>query len=237
MGEIVQGNIVTGGSVVTGSVVGDPDVVLFSSDFSIGTGGMTLYNGDGVGTVAITGGELGLTVNAGGTADSFWFDADQGVLVYVPISGDFDARALIRVRNSADSGLPTVGDGNFRIAGLAAHDPDRTTLDYVHVGMGCTASAAITVETKNTVADVSDYDEFTTAGASTGIGEVRIVREGQIFRLYYRAATTSPWTLESTYDRTAAPMPSLTHVGFIAYSNQAVHDIRLFAQNLVITRP
>src|SRR5678815_2737106 len=55
----------------------------------------TIYNGDGVGTVAIAGGELGLTINAGGTGDSFWFDADEGVLVYVPISGDFDAQASI----------------------------------------------------------------------------------------------------------------------------------------------
>jgi len=237
MGEIVQGSVVAGGNMVTGSVVGDPDVVLFSSDFSIGTGGMVLYQGDGTATIAVSGGELGMTINAGGTADNLWFDTDEGTLSYIPISGDFDARALIRVRNSADSGLPTVNDGNFRVAGLACHDPDRASLDYLHIGLGCIATADIQVEHKSTVAGVSNYAAVAATGASTGVGEVSIVRVGQLFSLYYRPSTAGPRVLMQAYDRTAAPMPALTHVGFICYSNQAVHDVRLFAQNLVITRP
>jgi len=195
----------------------------------------TLYEGDGTASISVSGGEMGMTINAGGAADSFWFDANEGCLLYQLVAGNFDAIATIRVRNSADSGLPTVGDGNYRIAGLAAHDPDRsTTLSYVHIGLGCTASAAITCETKNTIASVSDFDE---APAATGAGQVRIVRAGQVFTMYYRASPSVAWTLENTYDRTASPMPATLQLGFVVYASVAGHDIRIFVDDFTITRP
>lgn len=214
----------------------DAPLVDLSFDGATVPAALTLYQGDGTVTTSVTGGEMNTTVNAGGTGDAFWFDSEQGCLYYVAVSGDFDAVLTGRVRNLADDGLPTVGDGNFRIAGLAAHDPDRATdLNYIHVGWGCTASVAITCETKNTVDSVSDYDE---APAATGAGQLRIVRTGQVFRLYSRASAGAAWTLQNTYDRTAAPMPTTLHVGPMPpYASVPTHDMRLFVSQLRITRP
>lgn len=190
----------------------------------------TIYEGDGTVTQSIAGGELNVTVNAGGAADAFWFDGEQGCLIYKTITGNFDMRAQCRVRNLADSGLPTVGDGNFRIAGLAAHDPDRATnLDYVHIGFGCTASAAVTCEWKTTVASVSTYGAV---AAPTGVGELRIRRVGQQFDVYLDGA------LVQGIDRTAAPLPNTLQVGIMPpYSNVAGHDLRLFVDSITFRTP
>lgn len=194
----------------------------------------SLYEGDGTASEAVSASELNLTCNAGGAADSFWFDSEQGILRYVSVTGDFDAIATVRVRNSANSGLPTVGDGNFRIAGLAAHDPNRASLNYVHVGLGCTASAAVTCEWKTTVNSVSTYGAV---AAPSGAGQIRLVRIGNVYTAYYRAATTDAWTTVQAMDRSAAALPSTLQLGFMAYSNVAGHDIRLFVDSFGITRP
>lgn len=216
-----------------GLVPSAEDAPVYANDFSGGLAGLTLFQGDGTVTTSFANGEMNTTVNAGGSGDAFWFDSELGCLYTVPISGDFDAVLTGRVRNLADSGLPTTGDGNFRIAGMAAHDPDRgTSLNYVHIGWGCTASAAITVETKNTVDSVSDYDA---APGVTGAGQLRIVRVGQVFRMYSRASPGAAWTLENTYDRTAEPMPNTLDVGIMPpYASVASHDMRLFVSQLRI---
>lgn len=210
--------------------------LLYSNDFAAALSGLTLFQGDGTVTTSFANGEMNTTVNAGGAGDAFWFDAELGCLYTLPITGNFDAVLTGRVRNLADDGLPTVGDGNFRIAGMAAHDPDRSTvLNYVHIGWGCTASAGITVETKNTVDSVSDYDA---AAAATGAGQLRIVRLGQVFTLYSRATPGAAWTLQNAYDRTAAPVPDTLDVGIMPpYASVASHDMRLFVSSLRITRP
>jgi hypothetical protein len=197
---------------------------------------LTLYEGGGTVTTTVSGGAMNTTVNAGGVGEAFWFDGNQGCLYTIPVAGDFDAVLTGFVRNLADDGLPTVGDGNFRIAGLAAHDPDRATeLNYIHIGWGCTASVAITVETKNTVASVSDFDA---AAGPTGAGQVWIRRRSQIFTCFSRPAQSGAWTLQNTYDRTAAPMADMLDVGIMPpYASVATHDMRIFVERLRITRP
>lgn len=193
------------------------------------------YEGDGTSSIAVSGGELNLTCNQGGAADSFWFNGEQGILLHKVVTGNFDVVADVRVRNLADSGLPTVGDGNFRIAGLAAHDPNRATnLNYVHVGLGCTASAAITCEWKTTVNNVST---FGSVAAPSGTGQLRLVRQGQVFTAYYRALTTDPWTTVQVMDRTANPLPSALQVGLMVYASVAGHDERIFVNRITFRRP
>lgn len=192
------------------------------------------YQGGGTGTIAVSGGELNYTVNAGGIGQAFWFDANQGTLLYQLVSGNFDATANVRVRNSADSGLPTVGDGNYRIAGIAAHDANRASLNYVHVGLGCTASAAITCEWKTTVNSVSTFGSI---AAPSGAGQIRIVRSGQIFTTYYRALVTDAWTTVQTIDRTANALPTQLQVGFMVYASVAGHDERIFCDRIAYRRP
>lgn len=190
---------------------------------------------------AVADSELDFTCNLGGVGNSFWYMLNQGIVLYKAVTGDFDMIAGVRLRNSADSGLPTVGDGNYRIAGICAHDPDRSTqLNYVHVGMGCIATADIQVEIKNTIDGNSFFDPVTPTGADTGIGELRIRRIANVFTLFYRPDTESAWAQVGEYDRTAVPMPTTLHLGFMAYSNDGVlpnADVRLFVDYVHFTTP
>jgi hypothetical protein len=194
------------------------------------------FEGDGTLSTSVSGGVLDLTCNQGGSADSFWFNTEQGVLLYKLITGDFDLVMRGSVTNLARSGLPTVGDGVYRLAGIAAHDPDRgTSLNYVHVAWGCTASAGVTCEWKSTADSISAFDAV---AAPTGAGELRILREGQTFRTYFRAAPTDAWTLVQEIDRDseAAPLPATLQVGMMAYASAANHDIRLLVNSITITQ-
>lgn len=213
------------------------DLANFGDGFEGGalSSAWTDYEGDGTSTIAVANSELNLTCNQGGSADSLWFDGDQGILVYKTVSGDVDVIASVRVRNLADDGLPTVGDGNYRIGGLAAHDPDRATnLNYVHVGLGCTASAGITCEWKTTVASVSTYNAI---AAATGAGQIRLRRVGQLFTAYYRADPGDAWTTVQAMDRTANPLPTTLQWGFMVYASVATHDLRLFVDWVSFVRP
>lgn len=193
------------------------------------------FEGDGTIVQSVASGELNLTCNAGASADSFWFNNEQGTLLYQLVDGDFDAIADVRVRNLADSGLPTNGDGNYRIAVLAAHDPDRSTdLDYVHVGLGSTNVSGIRCEWKTTVASTSAYGDV---AAPSGAGQIRLLRVGQVFTAFYRASSGDAWTTAQVMDRAAAPLPSTLQLGFGAYSNLASHDIRIFVDRFRVTTP
>lgn len=192
------------------------------------------FQGGGTITESVASNEHNLTCNAGGAGQSFWFDTNQGILKFQNISGNFQMIDTVRVRNLADSGLPTVGDGNFRIAGIAAHDPNRAVnLNYVHLGLGCTASAGIQAEWKTTVNSVST---FNSVAAATGIGQLRMDRKGQIFDLYYRATVDAAWTLVQSIDRSASPMPLLLQVGRMVYASVAGHDERIFTRRTEIRR-
>lgn len=227
---LVRGEFVSG-SLVTGEVVRSNDLSGLDDGFDGAAmqSRWTLYEGDGTAVTSVSGGQMNLTCNAGGAGDSLWFDAEQGILWYQLVSGNFDVSASVRVRNLADSGLPTVGDGNFRVGVLAAHDPDRSTdLDYVHCGLGCIGGAGIEAEYKSTVASVSSYASI---AAPTGAGTLRIRRVGQLFSLYYGT------TLLQAYDRTAAPLPTVLQVGIGVYASVASHDLRMFVDSVTFTRP
>lgn len=193
----------------------------------------TVFEGDGTASIAVSGGELNLTCNAGASADSFWFNGEQGILIHQSVTGNFDVIATLRIRNTADSGLPPATQ--FRIAGIAAHDPDRATdLDYVHVGLGATAEADLRCEWKTTVASVST---FGSVSAPTGVGQIRLTRSGQLFTAYYRASAGDAWTTVQAMDRTAAALPNTLQVGMMVYSNQFAHDIRGFYDSIVFSTP
>jgi hypothetical protein len=251
---IVAGETVAGAEVAGATVVGDAGEVEAADPLAVNDdefpgsaldGDWTIYEpGLSSAQIVVSGGELNLAANMGGVGFSFWYMTNEGILVYKEITGDFDMVAGVRVRNYADSGLPTVGDGNYRVAGIAAHDPTRTDpntdLNYVHVGLGCMNTADIEVEYKNTVDSFSDFTATPTSGSNTGVGELRLRRVGQIFTLFYRHTTGDSWTQVGEYDRTAAPMPSTLQVGFMSYSNEGVAeggDIRLFVDYVHFTTP
>lgn len=198
----------------------------------------------------IAAGAADLEVAAGGTGGSFWFDTNEGALWYKTITGPVDFRARVRVTNAAGTDLPPVTQ--FRVAGIAAHDPDRTTLEYLHIGLGSNNSAALQVEWKTT--DASDsaygYTEATLTGGSL-LYDLRIVRRAtdlQVFDLYVRAGTARTlddnegWTLEQTIDRSdadvpdraanngsvAVELPQTLRYGPMLYANAEAHDLRMY---------
>jgi hypothetical protein len=203
-------------------------------------GSWTLYEGDGTATLAVTGGELGFQIDAGSVGGSFWYEAEQGCLLYKLVDGDCECIATLRIRNTADSGLPPVTQ--FRLAGIAAHDPVRTALNYVHVALGAAGEADLRAEHKSTVNSVSEPGGGASPGYSSislasGAGQIRLRREGQIFTCSVRATSGDPWTDIEVVDRTAAPLPSSLQWGPIVYAADSTHDIRGFFDSITFGAP
>lgn len=197
---------------------------------------LATYKGASLVAVTFAGGRARFepVQGAGGATGSFWFDGNDGFLVYYEITGDFDAVLDCAVRDEVDDVSAPPVDGSFRIAGIAAHDPDRATnFDYVHCGFGAT-NVELSAEWKTTVASVSTFGAI--AWPSTD-GQLRIERVGQLFNLYCRLTSSDPWTLLQAVDRTAAPLPATLQVGVMAYASDADHEIVLLADNLTITTP
>lgn len=214
-------------SVVAPTIVGpeapaDPLAAL-SDSFSGGSldPKWTLYEGSGNATLTVAGGVLRFEIDSGSASGSFWYNEFQGDLVHQTVTGNFDVVATLTVRDAAGTALPPTD--NFRLAGIAAHDPDRASnLNYVHVALGATSAADLRCEWKTTVANVSTYDSVSWP---SGTGQIRLVREDQLFSAYVRATSSDAWTLVQAMDRTANPLPATLQVGPMVYSNLALHDI------------
>jgi len=155
------------------------------------------------GSSAITGSyyNFQITAGGGGVANSFWFDAtNDGVFIWVPVTGAFDARCRVRVRNNANTANPPTT--SFRIAGLAFHDViNRSALNYLHGGFGSTGAGGLIgrVEWKTTdeidggSTDTSAFNSVPFASGDLD-GDLRIVRRAsnlQIFDIYWTPTTAS----------------------------------------------
>lgn len=222
--------------------------------------GWSVYKDGAIAGRAVGSGHLDFTILAGaggvGGATSFWFDGTaDGALIHKTIAGPFDCRIRAQIRNTANSGNPAVS--NFRIAGLAAHDPTRTSnvFNYVHIGGGSTGTANNRVEWKCTddnggaSNDTSAFNAVDWSGGAMDI-DLRLVRRAtnlQIFDLFWRATTgdllSGSWTSLVTCNRTAnttpdrdtngalanlaVSMPETLQVGPMLYSNTTAHDIRM----------
>lgn len=196
--------------------------------------GWFAYKDGAISNRAVGSGYLDFQIAAGaggiGGATSFWFDGTaDGALLYKPITGPFDARIRAQVRNTAFAANPPVT--NFRIAGLAAHDPTRTAnvFNYVHIGAGSTGAADGRIEWKTTDDDggaSNDTSAFNSVswGASTMDVDMRLVRRAsnlQIFDTYWRASSgdllsPSGWTLLVTVNRTSNAAPARSTNGAVA---------------------
>jgi hypothetical protein len=262
---------VMGPEIMAPSVIGRTDALAELSDsFSYGT---TLTgNGWSIEDTTpscspsdtITDSEADLTVAAGNTDGSFWFDTNDGALWYKAIAGACDFRARVHVMDGDGAATPptTPPDTQFRVAGIAAHDPDRTTMEYVHVGIGSNNTAGqLQLEWKTT--DNSDSAYAYTQATLTGgelLYDLRLVRRAsdlQVFDLYVRAGTSRSldddegWTLLQTIDRTddqvpdraanngttAVSLPSTLRWGFMVYANATVHDIRMYVAGCHFSTP
>lgn len=219
----------------------------------------SLYKPVAIATATVVGrGALLLEPVEGGSGPvgSLWFSTGpqtqlDGLLVYKDVGPGvgtpigFDARA--RLSASSDRGAAA---GEYRYAVLAAHDPDRSELNYVHVGIGWDPTTA-TAETKTTDQDgVVGASAFAVTELPEPLEvDVRLVRRSsnvQIFDTYVRPTSSGEpldsdegWTLHHTVDRSdgdgpedtiptraaAVPLPSDLHVGVSVYANVVGHAI------------
>lgn len=169
--------------------------------------------------ITVSGAEAHCSHIDGGVGESLWYSGFDGWLAYIEFDGDFDV--AIDTRVTADDGVSalTNDSGNYRVAALMAHDPDRgDARNYVSVGIGAISEATLRAEWKSTVNDESDSGvlatgDFDSIAHASGEGTLRIVREGPHFSLYVND------TLLNEFDR--ADLPSTLQVGFTFYSNQA----------------
>ncbi len=230
------------GASTVGALVVVPDVVGVDAGASIllrdTFGGDTLSSawtltqggGDSC-TAAVDGGELVMTVTAGGVGQDLWFNGDEGPLLAIDVDGDFEVIATLRVRNGDDSGPCPSNDGAYRQFGVSMQDPDRTLLNYVSLSIGDSAAADLRCEWKTTVDSVSVFDSIS---APSGAGQIRCRRTWQVFDLHYRATAGSSWTLVQSIDRTASPMPAVLAVGLIVYASTADPDITGYCDAITI---
>lgn len=199
-----------------------------------------IHNGSVLaGSAMVSMGALMHTATAGGSpGGSFWFNATQGYLIYKLVSGDCDMRARQTVTNVATTGLPPAS--SFRIAGIAMHDPDRTLLNYTHIGMG-PVGGPLSFETKNTVNNVSAFPAAAATAVHPWTADIRLTRVGTTVTTYYRESVAgdlsddSGWTQHQQYTR--ADFPSEMQWGMMVYSNQTVHDIAASVDEVLFSTP
>lgn len=162
--------------------------------------GFTWFRESTVATQTVSGGELHLESTSGGAGASWWYSSSSGPvlqagnLLYKLVTGDFDVRARVRVRNAAGSGSPSSAALEWRFAGIAAHEPDGLDTDdynYVHLALGGDPNGQNRLEWKVTDDDGSTGDStFDSEPVSAPLDyDLRIVRDGQTFRLYFRASS------------------------------------------------
>jgi hypothetical protein len=180
----------------------------------------SLHN-PGLMTIDVSGGRLHLeaTMSGGGTT---WFNDSEGPLVYKAVTGDFDVRTVLSTEDAGSPGDPP--PTQYRLAGLLARDPASAAgaRDWVHVALGSGATAqGVCYEYKSTAASVSTWATIPTASPD---GELRLVRTGAVFDLYWRPDGLASWLLIQSFAR--PDMPATLHVGLMVYATEAPPGIR-----------
>lgn len=189
----------------------------------------SIYQGTTSVDVTVDDGEATVEIPAGGVGGQLWYQDSRGPLIYQLIAGNCEMVATMRVQNASGSGTPPLS--MFRLAGIAAHDPSRTLLNYVHAALGSTNQATLRCEHKSTVDSVSEpaggiSPGYTSIAWPSGEGQIRILRVGQLFTISVRAARGDAWTDVAAVDRTPAPLPTTLQWGMMVYSSESTHDVR-----------
>jgi hypothetical protein len=182
----------------------------------------------GLVTIDVSGGSLNIEPTMSG-AGTTWFDDSEGPLIYKTVTGDFDVRTVLATDDPGSPGDPP--PTQYRLAGLLARDPASVpgSLDWVHVALGSGATAqGVCYEYKSTDASVSTWMTIPTASPA---GELRLVRTGTLFDLYWRADAVSAWTLMQSFDR--PDLPAALHVGMMIYATEAPPSIRASFDEIV----
>ncbi|MFO0722506.1 MAG: hypothetical protein U1E65_01905 [Myxococcota bacterium] len=141
---------------------------------------------------------------------ALWFNAERGVQVSKPITGDFVVTTIAHARKRTDPGAPP--DATIHLAGIMARDPRSPPENYVFIVVGRDEND-LSVESKTTVASVSTYDGPTWP---SGDAELRLCRVGSSFKMLKRAVGGGAWVVARTEER--PDLPATLAVGPNAYA-------------------
>lgn len=188
---------------------------------------------DAIADYSVSGDELHAThIDGLGVGEALWYSGFDGFLIYQEVTGDFLASVDARITNDAGAAPTMTG---YRIAGLQAHDPDRTSVrNYVHAGVGVIDAAPLQAEWKTTVDNESDSGVVATGAFDSidwpsGAGRLFIQRVGDIFTVGIDA--TELLTV------TRADLPATLQLGLTLYSNQPTPDAVGHFSNFTVRTP
>lgn len=258
------------------SGVCSPDPLAILSDDFAGTAsltarGWTVYNAADLSDDTVSGGEVHFTTTTGGEPGTHWYSQvsgpleRDGVLVYKLITGNFDARVRLRVRNAAGTASPSSAANEWRFAGLQAQTPAGLisgAYNYVHIALGSDPNGQNRIEWKVTDSGGATTPQSTfdsDAGSADLDYDLRLVRSGQTFRLYHRRTdvgeplvSNASWTEISigaiekdsntparTSSATPVPMPEELAVGLMPpYAGpQTSVDLQCWYEQIVFSTP
>jgi len=157
-----------------------------------------------------------------------WFMDRQGVLAYKLVEGDFKISADLYTMKRSDPGQAPGGDGTVQLGGLMARNGTGAQENYVFIVVGDDGNG-LSVETKNTVNDFSEYNgpAWDSAAAS-----LRLCRVGSTFHLYKRhIGVEEPWIPAGSFER--PDLPDSLQVGVNIYTN-STPDIQIRYENISI---
>lgn len=162
--------------------------------------------------VEVADGALTVTLNQ----RALWYNESQGPAIYQTVRGDFRISAAVRTRRRDQVSPP---DRPVELAGLMARDGESAQENYVFLVVGFDVDD-LSVETKSTVDDVSDFIGPPWPSADA---ELRICRLGADFHLYQRPLGGADWALARTYAR--PDLPETLQVGLVVYTSVAPADV------------
>lgn len=228
-----------------------PELSWFDDDFESGSSvitdrGFTGLDLNLLSTNTVTSGEYRMAATVGGAGGTFWLTNNNGSMASRQISGDVDQRVRLQVYNATFTGLPALN--GYQLVGIAVHDPTRppaagAQYNYVHVTAGVFNGAVggYSVETKNTVNNVSTFPATSLTVVGSFLIDLRLVRVGTLISSFYRQGTAdalesnSNWIGHQSFTRAA--FPNTLDWGLIVYSSLASCSIGAAFRKVMYRRP
>jgi hypothetical protein len=159
---------------------------------------------------------------------ALWFMNQRGVFLYKPVSGNFRITADVHTSKHFDPSQPPGGDGSAQLGGLMVRSGKGGSENYVFIVAGDDGNGT-SIETKNTVDGISEYDG---PAWDSPDAELRICRIETTFHLYKRhLGTEESWIPAATFDR--ADLPETVQVGVNIYSDSEP-DLQIRYENISI---
>lgn len=147
---------------------------------------------------------------------ALWFMAEQGVLFYQDMTGNFKITAQITTSKSSEPTQSPGGDGTVQLGGVMARHGSSSRENYVFIVVG-NDGGGLAVETKTTQADVSEWEGV---DWDSNAAELCLCRVGDTFNLYKRHIETEEvWLLAAAIPR--PDLPDTLQVGINIYSDSA----------------